>query len=144
MKIKERQELLEEFRQDLLTEAWEAHQQGLTEINVGSLHKSKGKKENYTIDRPSLPTLEEYCSPELPLGNEGYNGEGNPSLAAAKQVGGSHYQLPIQPIDYITKNNIPYREANIIKYVTRYKNKNGLQDLEKAKHYLEMLIEEYK
>lgn len=60
-----------------------------------------------------------------------------------KQVGGDHYQLPIQPIDYIVQNDIPYREANIIKYVTRYKNKNGLEDLKKAQHYLEMLIEEF-
>jgi len=60
-----------------------------------------------------------------------------------RQVGGSHYQLPIQPIDYIVKNEIPYREANIIKYVTRYKKKNGLEDLKKAQHYLEMLIGDY-
>ena len=59
-----------------------------------------------------------------------------------KQVAGSHYQLPIQPIDYITKNQLGFIEGNVIKYVTRYKNKNGLEDLKKAQHYLEMLIEE--
>lgn len=59
-----------------------------------------------------------------------------------KQEGGSHYQMPIQPVEFIVKNKIPYREANIIKYVVRYKNKNGVEDLKKAKHYLEMLIEE--
>ena len=60
----------------------------------------------------------------------------------ATQVGGDHYQLPIQPIDYITKNSLGYMEGNIIKYVTRYKKKNGLEDLKKAQHYLEMLIRE--
>jgi len=60
------------------------------------------------------------------------------------QIGGSHYKdLAIQPIEYITQNNLPYIEGNIIKYVTRYKLKNGLEDLNKAKHYLDMLIESY-
>lgn len=58
-----------------------------------------------------------------------------------EQVGGEHYQKPIQPWDYITLNRLGYLEGNIIKYVTRYKEKNGLQDLHKAKHYLEKLIE---
>lgn len=57
------------------------------------------------------------------------------------QVGGSHYAKAIQPWDYIIANNIGYLEGNIIKYVTRYKDKNGLQDLLKAQHYLKKLIE---
>lgn len=58
------------------------------------------------------------------------------------QVGGSHYkEMKIQPIDYIVENEIPYREANVIKYVSRYKSKNGLEDLQKARHYLDLLIE---
>jgi hypothetical protein len=53
-----------------------------------------------------------------------------------------HYTiLPIQPIDYITKNNFDFLEGNVIKYVSRYKHKNGLEDLRKAKHYIEMLID---
>ena len=59
------------------------------------------------------------------------------------QVGGSHYQLPIQPVDYIVKNELGYREGNAIKYITRHKNKNGKEDLTKAIHYLQMIIEEY-
>jgi len=61
----------------------------------------------------------------------------------ATQVGGSHYQLPIQPIDYIVKNNIGYREGNVIKYTTRHKTKNGAEDIKKAIHYLEMILEDY-
>ncbi len=58
------------------------------------------------------------------------------------QIGGSHYKdMKIQPIDYIVENEIPYREANVIKYVSRYKSKNGLEDLQKARHYLDLLIE---
>lgn len=58
------------------------------------------------------------------------------------QVGGSHYKtFPIQPIEFIVKNSIPFLEGNVIKYVVRHKTKNGIEDLKKAKHYIEMLIE---
>jgi hypothetical protein len=66
--------------------------------------------------------------------------------ALDKQVSGSHYkELVIQPIQFIYANNIPFMEANVIKYICRHKSKNGLADLEKAKHYIDLLIElEYK
>jgi hypothetical protein len=58
------------------------------------------------------------------------------------QVGGRHYlEKGIQPWDYIIANKMGYLEGNIIKYVTRYKEKNGIEDLIKAAHYLEKLIE---
>jgi len=62
------------------------------------------------------------------------------------QEGGQHYKdYTIQPIEFIHANNVPYCEANVIKYVIRHKQKNGIQDLLKAKHYIELLIElEYK
>lgn len=60
------------------------------------------------------------------------------------QVGGNHYKSKkIQPIDYIAENNLGYLEGNVIKYITRYKDKNGLEDLKKAKWYIEYLIENY-
>lgn len=61
--------------------------------------------------------------------------------AIDRQEGGLHYQLPIQPIEYIYKNGLGYMEGNVIKYVTRHENKNGAEDLRKAIHYLEMLLE---
>jgi hypothetical protein len=62
--------------------------------------------------------------------------------ALDKQVSGSHYkELVIQPIQFIHANNIPFMEANVIKYVCRHKTKNGLADLQKAKHYIELLME---
>lgn len=66
----------------------------------------------------------------------------NNEAATNKQVGGSHYQLPIQPIEYILANGLGYCEANVVKYVSRWRNKGGIQDLKKAIHYLEMLIEQ--
>ena len=61
--------------------------------------------------------------------------------ANKKQVGGGHYQSEIQHWDYVLANNIPYLEAQIIKYVTRWRAKNGYQDLQKAQHFLEKLME---
>lgn len=59
------------------------------------------------------------------------------------QVGGNHYKgLKIQPVEYIMENNIPYIEGCVIKYVTRWKSKNGVEDLHKAKHFLEILIQQ--
>lgn len=59
-----------------------------------------------------------------------------------RQVGGDHYQKQkIQHWDYVLANDIPYMEAQIIKYVSRHRDKNGVQDLEKAVHFLHKLIE---
>jgi hypothetical protein len=59
------------------------------------------------------------------------------------QIGGSHYKNKgIQPIEYIMANKLSFCEGNVIKYVSRWRDKNGLDDLLKAKHYLEFLIEE--
>ena len=58
-----------------------------------------------------------------------------------KQVGGNHYsKLAIQPFDYIVANKLDYFAGNILKYITRYKDKNGVEDLKKAQHYLEFMI----
>lgn len=58
------------------------------------------------------------------------------------QVGGSHYKdFAIQPAEFIHKNGIPYLEGCAIKYLVRWREKGGLQDLQKAKHYIDLLIE---
>jgi hypothetical protein len=57
------------------------------------------------------------------------------------QVGGDHYQMPIQPVEFIHKNGLGFIAGNVVKYVVRYKQKNGIEDLKKASHYLDMLIE---
>lgn len=64
------------------------------------------------------------------------------SSALDVQVGGSHYKdLAIQPVEYIHANKLCYLEGNVIKYVTRWRKKNGVADLEKARHYIDLLIE---
>ena len=60
------------------------------------------------------------------------------------QIGGSHYKgFAIQPAEFIMKNRLGFIVGNIIKYVCRAEHKNGLEDLYKARHYLDILIEEY-
>ena len=59
-----------------------------------------------------------------------------------KQIGGSHYKdMKIQPAQFINENNLPFAEGNAIKYICRHKDKGGKEDLKKAKHYIDMIIE---
>ena len=62
--------------------------------------------------------------------------------AIKRQVGGNPYNRDeIQPVDFILANKLDWCEANAVKYITRWKDKNGVEDLRKAIHYLEMLIQ---
>lgn len=64
------------------------------------------------------------------------------SDANDRQIAGTHYkQLRIQTWDYIVANEIGYLEGNVIKYVSRWRSKGGIQDLMKARHYIDKLIE---
>lgn len=64
-------------------------------------------------------------------------------LKPPTQIGGTHYSdRSIQPIEYINANHLGYHEGNIIKYITRYPYKNGIEDLKKALWYLEDLIKQ--
>jgi len=56
-----------------------------------------------------------------------------------KQIGGSHYKnFRIQPYEFISKNNLSFFQGNVIKYVCRYLNKNGIEDIDKIIHYCEL------
>jgi hypothetical protein len=66
----------------------------------------------------------------------------NKSSSNDIQVGGSHYKAKtIQPWDFIAANQIGYFEGNVVKYVSRWRDKGGVDDLRKARHYLDKLIE---
>lgn len=61
-----------------------------------------------------------------------------------EQVGGNHYKgMKIQPIEYIMANELGWCEANAVKYITRHKQKGERKDIEKAIHYLQILLEAY-
>ena len=58
-----------------------------------------------------------------------------------KQIGGSHYKFfTIQPYEFIAKNNLSFFQGNVVKYVCRYLHKNGIEDLQKIKHYCDLEI----
>lgn len=58
------------------------------------------------------------------------------------QAGGSHYKnLAIQPVEYIQANGLDYFQGNIVKYITRHKAKNGAEDIKKAIHYCQLILE---
>lgn len=60
-----------------------------------------------------------------------------------RQVGGDHYvSLPIQPSHYIRANDLGWYEGNVVKYITRYKQKGGRADIEKVIHYAQLILEE--
>lgn len=62
--------------------------------------------------------------------------------ALNEQVSGNHYkEKVIQPVEYIFMNGIGYMEGNVIKYISRWQDKGGVNDLLKAKHYIDLLIE---
>jgi len=62
--------------------------------------------------------------------------------AYKKQIGGRHYMdMVMQPSEFINKNKLQFAEGNAIKYICRHKHKGEVQDLEKAKHYIDMIIE---
>lgn len=65
-----------------------------------------------------------------------------PQSALDTQIGGGHYKdQKIQPVEYIHANGLGFMEGNVIKYVTRHKSKNGAQDLKKAIHYCQLLLQ---
>ena len=82
---------------------------------------------------------------EIPCGPTLFFKEGQQVFGISNlevQVGGSHYkQFVIQPMEYNVVNSIPFAEGNIIKYVSRWKLKGGVEDLKKARHILNYLIE---
>jgi len=64
------------------------------------------------------------------------------SKVYSKQIGGSHYKdMVVQPSEFINQNKLLFAEGNAIKYICRHAHKGEVQDLEKAKHYIDMIIE---
>lgn len=117
-------------------------------IHVRMEHDGKSKEMRYYL---KYPVPEEYVKKEeTDMGKHTYKTREmraekpaeKPASSRSVQIGGNHYvDMAIQPIDYIVKNNIGFLEGNVIKYVSRWKSKNGVEDLRKARHYLDMLIE---
>jgi Protein of unknwon function (DUF3310) len=79
--------------------------------------------------------------PECAREHEGYNNAADPNPLDV-QVAGGHYKTKrIQPVEYIAANNLNFLEGCIVKRITRWRDKDGFQDLEKIKHEIDLLIE---
>ena len=61
-------------------------------------------------------------------------------MTKQEQVGGQHYRLAIEPIDFIVKNDLDFCQGNVIKYIVRHKNKNKAEDIRKAIQYCEFIL----
>lgn len=107
----------------------------VSKARVSMRTKKKTKYVKVVYQKKTTPSIDAVSSPE--------EEEAFKQLEAnSLQVGGSHYRdKAIQPWDYIASNNIGYLEGNIVKYVSRWQAKGGLEDLRKAQHYLTKLIE---
>jgi len=89
------------------------------------------------MTKPPIPTED-----QLDLFHENTRKHVHALTANDVQVAGTHYKSKaVQPWDYIVANNLGYLEGNIVKYVSRWKDKGGVDDLRKARHYLDKLIE---
>jgi hypothetical protein len=93
--------------------------------------------------QPFMPTPTEGSRKKIDEAiKKGLEGLEKSKSALDVQVGGGHYKnYKIQPVEFITKNNLGFCEGNAIKYLCRWREKNGLQDLKKAIHYINLLIE---
>ena len=71
-----------------------------------------------------------------------FNPVGNFMSVYNKQIGGTHYKkMKIQPSRFVIENELLFPEGSVIKYVIRHQDKGGKEDLEKAKHFIDMIIE---
>lgn len=119
------------------------YEAALLRIATGGLNATTARN----LAGNTLDSVDPFLRPEVRV-NAGINA-GAPSRAEpetttplATQIGGTHYKnLAIQPVEYIHANGIPFCEASSIKYLTRWRDKGGVADLEKAKHFIELLIE---
>ncbi|PPB51698.1 DUF3310 domain-containing protein [Campylobacter hyointestinalis] len=88
-----------------------------------------------------MGSAEYACSPYSDLSSDG---KWNKVNTKKEQVGGSHYKnKAIEPIDYIRANNLDFCEGDVVKYITRHKEKGGIEDLKKAKQYIDFILESY-
>ena len=89
----------------------------------------------YQVEPSSIEKLEEGFATAVTPKNE------EQPDPLTKQVGGDHYKgCAIQPVEFITANNLGFMEGSAIKYICRHEKKNGRQDIEKAIHYLELIL----
>lgn len=128
---------------------WRVERKSSSEIKKWRIHSddkdSRISEKEKAFESLMQPMPE--CSEEIPCHfvdvKDGQT-TGHPAVKSplSTQIGGDHYtKLAIQPMRYSMENGLDALQHTIIKYVTRFRDKNGIEDLEKAKHCIDMLIE---
>ena len=99
--------------------------------------------ENWIEDAPTLSDQAERMYHQTSqVDTKNYAVPNSTSSAMSHQEGGNHYKdMAIQPVEFIHHNKLGFCAGNVIKYVCRYQQKNGIEDLKKARHYIDLLIE---
>lgn len=143
------------IRQDM----WDEHEATLTRLGFSAPNSFHGYEVSQVFENQTRISLRacsniynseyfELCveEPTTEMTFKPEDTQGIHTSALDKQVSGNHYKdCGIQPIEYIHANGLNYFEGNAVKYITRHRKKNGKADIEKAIHYLELLLEmEYK
>jgi len=112
---------------------------------TGEILMNDGSDIPYLVEFPNVPnygTIEWWCVVKDVVPYEEPKNEVHEDTQLSFQFGGDHYKSKaIQPIEYIMANDLDYCEGNVVKYITRWKDKGGLEDLNKARHYIDFLIE---
>ena len=120
---------------------------GYVEYGVNSCLRWDKSNEGYSIEKWRIHSDEKESQAELAANQLACDDGHMPSVPVSKsplstQIGGNHYtKLEIQPMRYSMENGLDALQHTVIKYVTRFRDKNGIEDLEKAKHCIDMLIE---
>ena len=116
-------------------------------VTLLALHQKKEQSKPNPFDTRRCPPIvknvdcvrSKECTSDRGMAVSGDTGN-----AWGKQVGGDHYkQYAIQPAQFALANGLDYAQSNAIKYIVRHKDKNGVQDLDKAVHYIELLKQYY-
>lgn len=93
-----------------------------------------GRRGADNCDVPPPDVCEKAIAPE-PASSE-------PTSPLGEQIGGNHYKdMKIQPVEFIHANGIGYIEGCVIKYVSRWRKKGGAEDLKKARHFIDLLLQ---
>jgi len=111
-------------------------------ISLGTMSTKPGVCPDPACGRPLVPVVAEVENEEDLTSNPVWSpAPVQPPTALDRQVGGSHYKMPIQHAEFCQRNRLSWCESAAIKYIVRHGRKNGVEDINKAIHYLEILKE---
>lgn len=102
------------------------------------MHRGEGYVWRPKDEKPRYLAPKEEKKEPAPIPKTEIKGE---ESASDKQVGGTHYKGDLQPIDVIDSWGLDFYEGSALKYLARHRKKNGAEDIKKAIHYLELLLE---